>query len=61
MEDLIEDQWEQANPNQHCKDEKQGKDEAKEKGESDEDANAVISEQGTNSQGSEPRRSARES
>jgi hypothetical protein len=50
-----------ANPNQHCKDEEQGKDEAKEEEESDDNTNAVISEQGTDSQGSEPRRSARKS
>jgi hypothetical protein len=53
IEDLFEDQREQANPNQHCKGEEQGKDEAKEEEEqSDDDANAVILEQGTNSQGS---------
>jgi hypothetical protein len=62
IEDLIQDQWEQANPNQHCEDEEQGKDEAKEEEEqSDDNANAVILEQGTDSQGSDPRRSARES
>jgi hypothetical protein len=62
LEDLIEDQLEQANPNQHCKDEGQGDDEVKrEEEQSDDGANAVILEQETNSQGSELRRSTRES
>jgi hypothetical protein len=60
--DLIEDQREQANPNQHCEDEGQGNDKAKEEEEqSDDNTNAVILEQETGSQGSELRRSARES
>jgi hypothetical protein len=62
IEDLIKDQREQANPNQHREDEEQGKDEAEEEEEqSDDNANAVILEQGTDSQGSNPRRSAQES
>jgi hypothetical protein len=61
IEDLIEEQWEQNNPNQHCEDEEQGDDEAEEEEEPDDDANAVVSEQETDSQGSELRRSARES
>jgi hypothetical protein len=62
LEDLIEDQWEQANPNQHREDEGQGDDEAEgEEEQSDDDANAVILEQETDSQGSELRRSVRES
>jgi hypothetical protein len=62
LEDLIKDQREQTDSNQHCEDEGQGDDEAEEEEEqSDDDTNAVISEQETDSQGSELRRSARES
>jgi hypothetical protein len=61
IKDLIKDQREQANPNQHRDEEEQGNNEAYDEEESDDDANAVVSEQGTESQGSEPRRSARES
>jgi hypothetical protein len=62
LEDLIEDQREKANPNQHREDEGQGDNEAEGEAEqSDDDANAVTSEQETDSQGSELRRSARES
>jgi hypothetical protein len=50
IEDLIEDHWEQANPNQHREDEGQGDDEAEEEEQSDDDANAVILEQETKSQ-----------
>jgi hypothetical protein len=61
-EDLIKDQQEQANPNQHREDEGQGNDEyGEEEEQSDDNANAVISQQETNSQGSELRQSARES
>jgi hypothetical protein len=48
IKDLIEDQREQANPNQHCNEEEQGKHEAKEE-ESDDDASTVVSEQGAKS------------
>jgi hypothetical protein len=59
---LIEDKREQTNPNQHREDEGQGKDEAEgEEQESDDNRNAVISKQETDSQGSKLRRSARES
>jgi hypothetical protein len=61
IEDLIEEQREQDNPNQHREDEEQGDDEAEEEEQPDDDVNAVISEQETNSQGSELRRSTRES
>jgi hypothetical protein len=62
IEDLVEDQREQANPNQHCEDDRQGDNEAKEEEEqSDDDANAVILELETDSQGSELKRSERES
>jgi hypothetical protein len=62
LEGLIEDQREQTNPSQHQDDEGQGKDKAKgEEQESDDDGNAVICEQETDLQGSELRRSARES
>jgi mannitol-1-phosphate/altronate dehydrogenase len=54
-------QREQDNPNQHREDEEQGNNEAKEQQQPDEDVSAVISEEETDSQGSEPRRSARES
>jgi hypothetical protein len=60
IKDLIEEQQEQDNPNQHRKDEEQGNAESKEEEQPDDDANAVISEQETNSQGSELRRSTRE-
>jgi thiamine phosphate synthase YjbQ (UPF0047 family) len=62
LADLSKDQWEQDNPYQHREDEGQGKVEAKgEEEQSDDSANKVILEQETTSQGSEPRRSARES
>jgi hypothetical protein len=61
IEDLIEEQREQDNSNQHHKDEEQGGNEAEEEEQPDDNANAVISEQETDSQGSELRRSARES
>jgi hypothetical protein len=61
IKDLIEDQREQANPNQHQDEEEQDKHEADEEEDSEDDANAVVLEQGAESQGSGPRRSARES
>jgi hypothetical protein len=64
LEDLIEDEREQANPNQHREDEGQGKDEAvgeEEEEEQEEDGSAIISKQETDLQGSKLRRSARES
>jgi hypothetical protein len=62
LEILIEDKREQTNPNQHLEDEEQGADEAKgEEEEPEDNRTAVISEQETESQGSELRRSARES
>jgi hypothetical protein len=62
LKDLIEDEREQTNPNQHLEDEEQGA--AKAEGEEEEpedDRTAVISKQETELQGSELRRSARES
>jgi hypothetical protein len=59
LEDLVEDEREQTNPNQHREDERQGEDE--DEPESEDDGNAVISEQEMDSQGSELRRSTRES
>jgi hypothetical protein len=55
--DKVEDKREQNNPNQHPEDEEQGKDEAKGEEEEPEDGGtAVVSEQETESQGSELRR-----
>jgi hypothetical protein len=62
LEDLLEDEREQTNPNQHHEDEEQRADEAKgEEEEPEDDGTAVISKQETELQGSELRRSARES
>jgi hypothetical protein len=61
LEDLLQDEREQTNPNQHREDEGQGEDEAKEEEESEDNRNAVVSEQETDSQGSQLRRSTRES
>jgi hypothetical protein len=62
VKDLIEDEREQTNPNQHHEDEDQGKDEAEgEEEEPEDDRTAVVSKQETELQGSELRRSARES
>jgi hypothetical protein len=62
LEDLIEDKREQTNPNQHLEDEEQGEDKAEgEEEEPEDDRTAVISKQETELQGSELRRSARES
>jgi hypothetical protein len=58
LEDLLLEEREQINPNQHQEDEGQGKDEAK--GEEEDNRNAVVSKQETDSQGSEIRRSTRE-
>jgi hypothetical protein len=41
IEDLIEDQREQANPNQHCDEEERGEHEANEEEESDDDTNTA--------------------
>jgi hypothetical protein len=62
LKDLIEDEREQTNPNQHLENEEQGNDEAEGEEEgTEDDRTAVISKQETESQGSELRRSARES
>jgi hypothetical protein len=62
LKDLIEDEKEQTNPNQHLEDEEQDEDEAEGNEEEPEDyGTAVISEQETELQRSELRRSARES
>jgi hypothetical protein len=58
LKDLLQDEREQTNPNQHREDEGQGEDEAEgEEEESEDDRNAVVSEQETYLQGSELRRS----
>jgi hypothetical protein len=62
LEDLIEDEREQTNPNQHLEDEEQGEQETEgEEEEPEDNGTAIISEQETESQGSELRRSAAES
>jgi hypothetical protein len=58
LEDLLQDEREQTNPNQHREDEGQGEDEAEG---DDEERNVVVSENETDSQGNELRRSTRES
>jgi hypothetical protein len=62
LEDLLQDEREQTNPNQHREDEGQSEDEAEgEEEESEDDRNAVVSKQETDSQGNKLRRSTRES